>query len=546
MPPTIGEVPPSRPRRGEPDARDQIHPPMTHSGTAHMLAGRYRLLTQLGQGGMGTVWRAMDELLRQEVAVKEVRPPADLDHAAQTELVERTLREARAAARLRSHRSIVTIHDVVMDGGRPWIVMELVHGRSLDRVVSQDGPLSPQTAAWVGVHVLDALTAAHTVGVLHRDVKPGNVMLTDDHRVLLTDFGIAAVSGDAVLTQTGLLTGSPGYIAPERLRGEEDGPAADLWSLAATLYTAVEGRPAFPGHNAAARMAAVLLHPPAPPRLAGPLTPVLAAMLEKDPVRRCGAAQATDWLNAVARELSPEVPTAPRGRRRAPGRSRRPVILGTAALVTALAVAGGVTFWAMRDAPAPPPEAASRTSADSSSRPSADSSPYTSADSSSRTSADSSPQADTPTANRVFRTDLPACDLLTASKARTLLGTSSVERIVYTKGVCMWRTPYYTSIQVSTMRYVDLEVAQNTFDGVVSGMRDEPERNPGTKLRATRLFGDEMFSHALKQPSGGYSVLAKVRYGNLDVTVHAITPTPGFRAADEVLRIVDTRIKSHR
>ncbi|GAA0951651.1 serine/threonine-protein kinase [Nonomuraea longicatena] len=519
---------------------------MTHGGTAPMLAGRYRLLSQLGQGGMGTVWRALDELLRQEVAVKEVRPPADLDHAAQTELVERTLREARAAARLRSHPSIVTIHDVVMDGGRPWIVMELVHGRSLDRVVSQDGPLPPQTAAWVGVHVLDALTAAHTAGVLHRDVKPGNVMLTDDNRVLLTDFGIAAVSGDAVLTQTGLLTGSPGYIAPERLRGEQDGPAADLWSLAATLYTAVEGRPAFPGHNAAARMAAVLLHPPSPPQLAGPLTPVLAAMLEKDPVRRCGAAQATDWLNAVARELSPDVPTTPRGRRRASDRSsRRPIILGAAALVTALAVAGGVTLWAVSGDPAPPAGAASKSSTGSGSRSGSGS--RTGSDSGSGSGSPSGSATPASTANRMFTTDLIACDLLTAAKTRTLLRSRSVKRIASTKGVCSWQTPGYAStIQVSTLRFNSLDIARSTFDSIAYGMKDQPKRVPGTKIRTTRLFGDQMLSHVNKNFTGTYSVTALVHYGNLSVTVSTTTSTPGYRAADEILKIIDARVKTHR
>uniref|UniRef100_UPI001C5D67FC serine/threonine-protein kinase n=1 Tax=Nonomuraea rhizosphaerae TaxID=2665663 RepID=UPI001C5D67FC len=265
-----------------------------------VVAGRYRLLSPLGQGGMGTVWRAADELLHQEVAVKEVRLPPELDQAARTELTERTLREARAAARLRSHPSIVTVLDVVMDGGRPWIVMELINGRSLDQIVRQDGPLPPGRTAWVGQHVLDALTAAHSMGVLHRDVKPGNVLLTGDGRVLLTDFGIATLAGDVALTQTGLLSGSPGYIAPERLRGESDGPAADLWSLGATLHTVVEGGPAFSGMNAAAVMAAVLLHEPAPARRAGPLAPVLAAMLVKDPARRCTAAQAAAWLRDVA------------------------------------------------------------------------------------------------------------------------------------------------------------------------------------------------------------------------------------------------------
>ncbi|MFC7590905.1 serine/threonine-protein kinase [Nonomuraea antimicrobica] len=265
-----------------------------------LLAGRYHLLTQLGRGGMGTVWRAMDELLQQEVAVKEVRLPPDLDEAERAELAGRTMREARAAAALRAHPSIVTVHDVVLDDGRPWIVMELVRGRSLDRVIRDDGPLPPPRVAEIGLRMIDALAAAHASGILHRDVKPANVMLTDDGRVLLTDFGIATIAGDAAITQTGLLTGSPGYIAPERLRGEDDGPLADLWALGATLYAAVEGSPPFARPNEAAVLAAVLMQEPAPYRLAGPLAPVLAAILDKDPATRCPPAEAVERLAAVA------------------------------------------------------------------------------------------------------------------------------------------------------------------------------------------------------------------------------------------------------
>ncbi|WP_239139608.1 serine/threonine-protein kinase, partial [Sphaerisporangium krabiense] len=183
-----------------------------------LLAGRYRLIAPIGQGGMGTVWRAADELLRQEVAIKEVLLPPELGAEHRAELRERTLREARAAASLRSHPSIVTVHDVVLEGGQPWIVMELVRGRSLDKIVREGGPLPPARVAAIGLAVLDALGAAHAAGILHRDVKPGNVLITDDGRVLLTDFGIATIAGDPALTQAGLLSGSPGYTAPERLR----------------------------------------------------------------------------------------------------------------------------------------------------------------------------------------------------------------------------------------------------------------------------------------------------------------------------------------
>ncbi|GAA0433531.1 protein kinase domain-containing protein [Acrocarpospora corrugata] len=276
-----------------------------------LLADRYRLLSPIGQGGMGTVWQAMDELLRQEVAIKEVLLPPDLGEAQLVEMRERTLREARAAARLRSHPSIVTVHDVVLDGGRPWIIMELIRGQSLDKLVRTSGPLPPQRVAAIGLTMLDALNAAHAMGILHRDVKPGNVLITDQGRVLLTDFGIATVQGDAQLTQTGVLSGSPGYMAPERLRGEPDGPMADLWSLGATLYTAVEGSTAFHRENNAAVMAAVLMHQPHPMRLAGPLAPVLAAILEKDPARRCPPGYAAAQFQAITGGSAPTTPAGP-------------------------------------------------------------------------------------------------------------------------------------------------------------------------------------------------------------------------------------------
>ncbi|MFC6087292.1 serine/threonine-protein kinase [Sphaerisporangium aureirubrum] len=257
-----------------------------------VLIGRYRLVAPLGRGGMGTVWRATDELLRQDVAIKEVRLPPDLDEAQRAELRERTLREARAAARLRAHPSIVTVHDVVADDGRPWIVMELVQGHSLHQLVKERGPLPPAEVARIGLSLLDALRAAHEAGILHRDVKPANVLLTSAGRVVLTDFGIASLAGDVVLTQNGAVAGSPGYIAPERLRGEDDRPESDLWSLGATLYAAVEGRSPYAREQAAAMFAAVLLHDPDPMRLAGPLTPILAGLLAKEPAHRMTSSEA--------------------------------------------------------------------------------------------------------------------------------------------------------------------------------------------------------------------------------------------------------------
>ncbi|MFC7644794.1 serine/threonine-protein kinase [Streptosporangium lutulentum] len=222
-----------------------------------VLAGRYRALERLGEGGMGVVWQARDELLHREVAIKEVRIDPHLPEAHRVEMRERTLREARAAARL-SHPSIVAVHDVIAQDGRPWIVMDLVRGRSLGQAMRADGPLPPRWVAAIGLAVLDALALAHSRGIVHRDVKPANIMLAQDGGVLLTDFGIATLEGEVQLTSPDALVGSPGYIAPERLRGTGDGPAADLWSLGATLYAAVEGRGPFQRDTPVATLGAVL------------------------------------------------------------------------------------------------------------------------------------------------------------------------------------------------------------------------------------------------------------------------------------------------
>lgn len=262
--------------------------------------GRYVLREPpIGAGGMGTVWRAYDTVLHRDVAVKELRIPPGLRAEEHEKLLSRAMREARAAAGL-DHPGIVTIHDVVDEDGRPWIVMRLLSGPALDIAVQNGGPLSPGRVAELGLRLLDALAAAHANGVLHRDVKPQNVMLAGDGGWLLTDFGIASVAGATrTLTATGLVTGTLGYVAPERLSGAEPGPAADLWSLGATLYFAVEGRPAYDHDDLPAMIAAVLTRDPAPPRLAGPLAPVIAGLLERDPGRRMDARTAREWLLAA-------------------------------------------------------------------------------------------------------------------------------------------------------------------------------------------------------------------------------------------------------
>ena len=263
------------------------------------MAGRYRLLTALGSGGMGTVWRAEDVVLGREVAVKEVTFPRGLSDEDCEVLRERTRREARAAARL-DHPSAVTVYDVVEEDGSPYLVMELVEARTLSQVVRADGPLSPERTAQVGLALLGALETAHAQGILHRDVKPGNVLVTPSGRVVLTDFGIASSPGDTSITSTGLLLGPPSYIAPERARGLAPGPASDLWSLGATLFTAVEGRPPYDGGEPLATVTAVVTGEHAPFVAAGPLVPVLEGLLERDPERRLSVARARALLQPVA------------------------------------------------------------------------------------------------------------------------------------------------------------------------------------------------------------------------------------------------------
>ncbi|WP_433224509.1 serine/threonine-protein kinase [Microtetraspora malaysiensis] len=268
-------------------------------GQGRLVGRRYRLLSPVGRGGMGMVWHAHDVLLDRDVAVKELLLPFGLDQAGLQGAHQRMLREARSAARL-SHPGIVTVHDVVEEDGRPWIVMELVRAWSLEQAVRQSGPLPVAQAAEIGVRVLDALRHAHGAGILHRDVKPGNVLLTAD-RVVLTDFGIAAIEGDVSITQTGLLMGSPAYIPPERLQGRPITHAADLWSFGATLYAAVEGRPPYEGADAVAVLGSVLTREPARPRRAGALLPVIQGLLRKNPADRIGAAQVADMLERVLR-----------------------------------------------------------------------------------------------------------------------------------------------------------------------------------------------------------------------------------------------------
>ncbi|UXY24637.1 serine/threonine protein kinase [Streptomyces cynarae] len=274
-----------------------------------LLAGRYRLGDVLGRGGMGTVWRAEDETLGRTVAVKELRFPSNIDEDEKRRLITRTLREAKAIARIRNNGA-VTVYDVVHEDDRPWIVMELIEGKSLAEVIREDGLLEPKRAAEVGLAILDVLRAAHREGILHRDVKPSNVLIDEDGRVVLTDFGIAQVEGDPSITSTGMLVGAPSYISPERARGHKPGPAADLWSLGGLLYAAVEGVPPYDKGSAIATLTAVMTEPLEEPKNAGPLKNVIYGLLTKDPGQRLDDAGARAMLNEVihAPDTEEEVP----------------------------------------------------------------------------------------------------------------------------------------------------------------------------------------------------------------------------------------------
>src|SRR3954469_9163434 len=276
---------------------------MTSSDTGtglRLVAGRYRLHAPLGRGGMGVVWAAEDELLLRPVAVKEVRSPPTVDDEERELLRERTMREARTAARL-DHPCAVRVFDVCEDDQQPVIVMERLRGRTLSDRIKKSGPVAPARAAEIGLCLLDALEAAHAAGIVHRDVKPGNVIVGDDGRVTLTDFGIASTAGDPSITSTGLLLGSPAHIAPERARGGPPEPPSDLWSLGATLYTAVEGRPPFDKPEAVATLAAAVPEPPTPcSRGGGGLAQTIDLLLDKDPAGRPAPEEIRHLLEGVA------------------------------------------------------------------------------------------------------------------------------------------------------------------------------------------------------------------------------------------------------
>ncbi|GII81455.1 hypothetical protein Sru01_64370 [Sphaerisporangium rufum] len=295
-----------------------------------LLVRRYRLVRALGQGGMGMVWEGHDTLLDRPVAIKEVLVSQTLDSRQRLAMIHRTSREARTAARLH-HHGIVTVFDVAEEDGRPWIVMELVPSRSLDRVIGSEGPLSVARAAPIAAQMLTALSVAHAAGIVHRDVKPANILIGYDGRVVLSDFGIAISLGDPYAQRSGTV-GSPGFLAPERIAGAPATPAGDLWSLGATLYAMVVGRP--PASGPMGPLASLLTQDAALGRAPAELRPVLAGLLAQDPARRMGAAQAREMLEALATR-EPGRPAAARHTR---------VLAGVAAAAVAAGAIGG---WAV-------------------------------------------------------------------------------------------------------------------------------------------------------------------------------------------------------
>jgi serine/threonine protein kinase len=340
-----------------------------------LVGGRYRLNEPVGRGGMGRVWLAHDQLLDRDVAIKEVLLPPELDQREREIRVTRTVREARAAARL-NHSSVITIHDVVEHDGTPWIVMEYIPGRSLGAEVTRNGPLSWQRAAEIGAKIADALAQAHAAGIVHRDLKPDNVLLSGD-RVIVTDFGIARMIGETnQLTSTGMVVGTANYMAPEQLEGTPVGPAADIWSLGATLYTAVEGKPPFEAPTLAAVVTSILRDEPKPSAHAGPLAPVISRFLDKNPARRPSAVESVTLLRNVhavshndtetmtrrGRGGDTEWPPGP-GPAPAPpsnGGTRRLLLIGVPIVLAAVAIGGYLATkgGSTHSTPPPPPKAA--------------------------------------------------------------------------------------------------------------------------------------------------------------------------------------------
>ncbi|MBP2476248.1 serine/threonine protein kinase [Crossiella equi] len=283
------------------------------SDEGRLVSGRYRLTSRIGAGAMGVVWLAKDERLQRVVAVKQLLLPANLDRTETEEAKQRAMREGRIAARLQ-HPNAIGVFDVAEDDGAPWLVMEYLPSRSLAAVVSEEGPLPPREVARIGSQVALALAAAHQAGIVHRDVKPGNILIGDDGTVKITDFGISRAQGDVTVTRTGMLAGTPAYLAPEVAKGYEPGSPSDVFSLGSTLYAVVEGEPPFGlNENTLALLHAVAAGVVRPPQMAGPLTPVLMHLLRPQPNDRPNMTQASEAMLAVSQGRQSALSTPPGG-----------------------------------------------------------------------------------------------------------------------------------------------------------------------------------------------------------------------------------------
>jgi serine/threonine protein kinase len=477
-----------------------------------LIGGRYRLSRVIGQGGMGSVYLGRDEVLHREVAVKRVGllPGESVTDSA------RAMREARSSAAL-SHRNVVTVFDVVEDAGEVWLVMEHVPSRSLAEIIKQDGPLEPAVVASIGADVADGLAAAHAAGVIHRDVKPGNVLVREDGTAMISDFGIARVAGDPAITQSGLLTGTPSYFSPELARGESPGPPADVWALGATLYAAVEGRPPYQGQtNPIAILDDIARNQPPAPRRAGFLEPVLLAMMARDPGARWtmdDARQALQRLRSRAeddgaptRVIAAPTPTPKAATQPAPAADPGPGTAGGprrlrglyAALLVAVLVVAGLGFALLnrdpggdvREAsdtptatstPSPRDTAASGTPSDA---PSPSASPTLSSSPSDNSSSATPSRSSTPDSSRMSAflrdyfsaapggTDEAWARLGPREKAQ---GRASYDR--FWEGI---RSVQVADVQpVADTDFVDATVTYRTTDGAVS-----VERKRFTMLRS--------------------------------------------------------------
>ena len=279
-------------------------PEVAVTDEGELIAGRYRLISRLGSGAMGVVWRAQDERLHRTVAIKQLLLPSGMGHIEADEASRRALREGRITARLH-HPHAIAVYDVAEHEGQPYLIMEYMPSDSLATVLSLQGVLRPDEVAGIGSQIASALAAAHAAGIVHRDIKPGNVLLTDDGTVKITDFGISHAVGDVTVTATGILAGTPAYLAPEVAQGGSAGFPSDVFSLGSTLYTALEGTPPFGlDNNAIALLHRVALGEIIPPRQSGPLTPLLLRLLHRNPEQRPTMQQAAHSLATLVADLA--------------------------------------------------------------------------------------------------------------------------------------------------------------------------------------------------------------------------------------------------